>query len=100
MKLLTFTVGTWILFMITAVNNAGIRNVVYKPIVGDLVAHQISTFLLILIILLVTYILLQHFRLKFSTSNALMVGFMWVSCTILFEFTTCFYIFVDSWDKL
>jgi len=43
MKIITVTLGTWFLFMILAIINAGIRNGVYKPIVGDLTAHQIST---------------------------------------------------------
>jgi len=51
-KFFIFTIGTWFLFMIFAIINAGLRNGIFKPIFGDLAAHQISTVIFILIIFL------------------------------------------------
>ena len=100
MKLIKFTLGTWFVFMILAIINAGIRNEGYKPIVGDSVAHQISTVVFVIMILVVTYLLFRYFNLKLSYSDALMVGFVWLSLTVLFEFFAGYYVFGNSWDKL
>ena len=58
MKILTFSLGMWFLFMILAIINAGIRNEVYKSLVGDLMAHQIGTVLFIVVILFMRKIFL------------------------------------------
>jgi len=100
MKMITVTFGTWFLFMILAIINAGIRNGVYKPIVGDLVAHQISTFILIIIILVVTYLVLSYSNLKLSGSEAVLIGATWLILTIVFEFIAGLYVFGNSWEKL
>lgn len=53
------TVGAWFLFVVLAIINAGIRNGVYKPAVGDLAAHQISSITFMAIILVVTYVIFR-----------------------------------------
>jgi hypothetical protein len=76
--------GTWFLFMILAIMNAGLRNNVYKAIVGELIAHQISTVILIIIILLMTYIIIRFSSLKLTDNEALLMGFLWFIFPIAF----------------
>ena len=100
MKIIAVTLGTWFLFMILAIINAGIRNGVYKPIFGDLTAHQISTIIFIIVILVVTYLILRFSDLNLSDSQALFMGITWVILTIGFEFIAGHYAFGNSWEKL
>jgi len=100
MKIITVTLGTWFLFMILAIINAGIRNGVYKPIVGDLTAHQISTLIFAIVIFVVTYLILRFSDLNLSDSQALFMGITWVILTIGFEFIAGHYAFGNSWEKL
>ena len=100
MKMITVTLGTWFLFMILAIINAGIRNGVYKPIVGDLTAHQISTLIFAIVIFVVTYLILRFSDLNLSDSQALFIGITWVILTIGFEFIAGHYAFGNSWEKL
>ena len=100
MKIITVTLGTWFLFMILAIINAGIRNGVYKPIVGDLTAHQISTLIFVIVIFVVTYLILRFSDLNLSGSQALLMGIIWVILTIGFEFVAGHYAFGNSWEKL
>jgi len=100
MKMITVTLGTWFLFMILAIINAGIRNGVYKPIVGDLTAHQISTLIFVIVIFVVTYLILRFSDLNLSGSQALLMGIIWVILTIGFEFVAGHYAFGNSWEKL
>ena len=92
--------GTWFLFMILAIVNAGIRNGVYKPIVGDLLAHQISTVIFIVLILFVTYIIFRFITIKLTDNETLLMGFLWLVFTMAFEFLAGHYIFGNSWEKI
>lgn len=99
-NIIILTLGTWLLFMVLAIINAGIRNGVYKPLVGDLTAHQISTIIFIIIILVVTYLIFRFSNLQLSDSEALLIGTTWLILTILFEFIAGHYAFGNSWEKL
>ncbi|HHH78333.1 MAG TPA: hypothetical protein ENL18_03860 [Thermoplasmatales archaeon] len=99
-RFLAITIGGWLLFMVLAIINAGIREGVYKPAVGDLAAHQISTIIFVTVILVVTYLLLKFSNLELSDSGALIMGSIWLVSTILFEFIAGHYVFGNSWEKL
>lgn len=99
-KLIIITVGTWFLFMVLAIINAILRNGVYKPIIGDLRAHQLSTIIFIAIILIVTYLVLRFSNLKLSTKEAFIIGIIWFVFTVCFEFLAGHYVFGNSWEHL
>lgn len=67
-------IGTWLLFVILAIVNDVIRNEVYKPIIGDLSAHQLSTIIFMIIILVVTYLVLRFSNLQLTDKDALILG--------------------------
>jgi hypothetical protein len=93
-------IGSWLLFMILAIINAGIRNGIYKPMVGDLTAHQISTIVFMILILFVSYFIFRISHIEMSDFEALFMGLIWLIFTIMFEFIAGHYIFGNSWDKL
>ena len=99
-KFYVVTIGTWFLFMILAIINAGIRNGVYKPIVGDLRAHQLSTIIFISMIIIVTYLILRFSNLKLTDKESFIIGTVWLLLTICFEFLAGHYAFGNSWEKL
>ena len=93
-------IGTWFLFMILAIINAIIRNEGYKPLIGDLRAHQLSTFTFIILIFVVTYFVLKFSNLQISDKEAILLGFLWLMMTITFEFIAGHFIFGNPWEKL
>ena len=99
-KIISLTIATWFLFMILAIINAIVRNGVYKSIVGEQTAHQISTFIFIALILLTTYLILKFLSFKLTDSEAFFIGFIWLILTVMFEFIAGHYVFGNSWDKL
>ena len=99
-KLIIATIGTWFLFMILAIINAGIRNGVFKPKFGDLVAHQISTIIFILLLLIVTYSVFRFSNIELSNKESVFIGVIWLILTIIFEFIAGHYAFGNSWEKL
>ena len=93
-------IGTWLLFVVLAIINGLIRNEVYKPIIGDLRAHQLSTIILMILILVVTYLILRLSNLQLTDKDALILGLIWVILTITFEFIAGHYIFGNPWEKI
>lgn len=99
-RIIAFIIGTWFLFMIFAIINAVIRNIIYKPIIGDLRAHQISTIIFIAIILIVTYFSFRLSKIQLTTQQIFIIGTIWLLATICFEFIAGHYAFGNSWDTL
>jgi hypothetical protein len=99
-KFIMITLGVWFLFVIFAIINGGIRNKFFKPYVGDSIAHQISTIIFIIVILIVTYLILKFSYIQLSDSQAIIMGTIWLLLTIFFEFIAGHYIFGNPWDKL
>jgi hypothetical protein len=99
-KMLLFLIGTWFLFMILAIINAGLRNNIYRPMIGELRAHQLSTIIFIALIFIVTYIIMQLSTISLTSSEAFLIGILWMLFTISFEFIAGHYLFGNSWNKL
>ena len=99
-KMILVIIGGWFLFMILAIINGAIRNELYKPKVGDLTAHQISTIIFITLIVIVTYFLLRLSNLELSDSEAIIMGAIWIVLTIVFEFIAGHYVFGNPWNKI
>lgn len=99
-KFIIVTLVVWFIFVIVAIINGGIRNNVYKPYVGDLTAHQISTIIFIIAILIITYLILKFSNIQLSDSKSIIMGFIWLLLTIFFEFIAGHFIFGNSWDKI
>ena len=99
-KLLIIIIAGWFLFMFLAILNAGIRNTLYKPYLGDPIAHQISTIIFITLIIIVTYGILRISNLHLTDTETLTIGTIWVILTIAFEFLAGHYLFGNSWEKL
>jgi hypothetical protein len=92
--------GTWFLLMILAILNAGVRNAVFKPVVGELRAHQLSTLTFIMIIVVVTYLSFRLSNLQLTGVQAILFGTTWLFLTISFEFLAGHYVFGNSWEML
>ena len=98
MQLYIYGLGVWILFMLLAIINAGIREKLYKPKVGELRAHQISSIIFIILIFVVSYAFLK--RVDATSMQSLLLGIIWFLLTIGFEFLFGHYIMKHPWSKL
>jgi hypothetical protein len=99
-KFVIVMIGTWFLFMVLAIINASLRNEIYKPFLGEIRAHQLSTVIFIAMILITSYLVLRISNVQLNTQDAFIMGTIWLLLTICFEFLAGHYIFGNSWDKL
>ncbi|MHB1050280.1 MAG: hypothetical protein ACYC09_09400 [Bacteroidota bacterium] len=75
----------WFGMMFLAIFNGTIRDFVYKPYVGELTAHQLSTIILLILFAAYTWVLIKKMPLQ-SASKAWQIGGIWFVMTEIFEF--------------
>jgi hypothetical protein len=85
--------------MIVAILNGGFRDFAYKPYVGDLAAHQISTVMLLLLFAGYFWILVRIWPIEYA-KQAWVIGGVWFLMTEVFEFGMGLLTAGHPWDKL
>jgi glycerol uptake facilitator-like aquaporin len=88
----------WLIQLVCAVTLGAGRQLVLAPILGDLPARAVGTFVLCLVIVC----LARRFTRRHRPSPAarLGVGFLWCALTLAFEFLAGHYLFGASWEVL
>ena len=89
----------WLGMPLLAILNATVREKSYKNALGELVAHQISTGILIILIGIYTWLISLGWKLE-ATSQALIVGCIWLGLTVSFEFGFGRLVMKHSWEHL
>jgi hypothetical protein len=93
------SLAVWCAFVALAVINGGFRDAVLTPRLGEHESHVIGTITLCTAILIVTWLTINWMRPAKST-EALLIGGVWVLMTVGFEFLVGHYVFGTSWARL
>ena len=96
--ILRYTVS-WIGMVIIAIMNGVIRDVLYGKRLGELTAHQISTFTLIVLSGLYLWLLGLAWKIP-SPNQAITIGLIWLALTVAFEFLFGHYVAKHPWTRL
>ncbi len=99
MKLLAIYAACWPGMVLLAILNGTLREKLYAPHVTELIAHQISTVVLIALLGIYLWILTGFFRID-TTRQALLTGSLWLVLTIVFEFLFGHLVMRHSWQAL
>ncbi|WP_162127792.1 hypothetical protein [Flavobacterium phycosphaerae] len=75
----------WFPMVLMAVVNGAARDLGYKKYVGELAAHQISTFSLLILIFIYSGLIVKWWP-PSDEKQALFIGIIWAVLTLLFEF--------------
>ena len=89
----------WCVLMLTAVLNGSFRVALLNPRLGEPTGHIISSLMLSMFILLLTWVLLPWVGTK-SSGAALAVGGLWLVLTLAFEFGFGHFVAHKSWNAL
>ena len=89
----------WFGMMVLAILNGGLRDLVYKPYVGELAAHQISTVSLILLFAAFMWALVKIWPIE-SAKQAWSIGIIWFLMTEVFEFGMGRFVTGEPWSKI
>jgi hypothetical protein len=89
----------WFALLIAAIINGAVREAVYKQSLGELTAHQLSTLIGIILFGIIIWGMTRLWPLR-ASKQAWIVGAVWVSMTICFEFVFGHYVMGNSWQRL
>lgn len=96
--MITYIVS-WFCLMILAILNGAIREKLLPKNLGELKLQQISTFTLIAVMFVYTYVYQKLFPLT-GLDEAKLIGFVWLLLTLAFEFIFGKVILKKSWKEL
>jgi len=99
MKIILIYAASWVGMVILAVVNGAIREKVYGQLMPELLAHQLSTFIALILLGAYIWCLTGVWRID-SSKQALVIGCMWLITTIVFELVFGHYVMGHSWGKL
>lgn len=89
----------WLIFMVCAILNGTLRVKFIVPFVGEPVGHVISTVLLGMIILGITWCFIPWLGAD-TVGQAIGIGIAWLLLTLVFEFGVGHYISYRTWPEL
>jgi hypothetical protein len=89
----------WLGLPFIGILNGTIREFFFKDALGELFAHQLSSFIAVLLISVYVWMLEGRWKLS-SSYEALAVGLIWLVQTIMFEFLFGHYVMGHSWERL
>jgi hypothetical protein len=99
MKVILIYAACWLGMVVLAILNGGIREKLYGQFMRELSAHQLSTFIGIILFGVYIWILTGICRIE-SSKQALVIGGMWLFMTIIFEFIFGHFVMAHPWEKL
>lgn len=91
--------GVWLIFLVVAVLNGGIRQYYLEKHFTPLAAHQLSTLLLGIAIFIIGTVFIRGKRLT-NIRTLLAIGLAWAVLTLVFEFSFFHYASGTSWSDL
>lgn len=89
----------WFVLLVVAILNGVIRNHTYGKAVSELTAHQISTVSAIILSGLIVLLFHRIWPIG-SSGQAWIIGCVWLSMTIIFEFVFGHFVVGHSWGTL
>jgi len=89
----------WIPMIFIGIINGIVREVTYRKYLNELRAHQVSTITGVLLFGFYIWGLTRLWSIE-SQEQALIIGFIWLGLTVVFEFTFGHYIAGHSWSRL
>ena len=89
----------WFGLMILAILNGLIREKIYRRYLTELAGHQVSTISLLLLISIFVWAFTRFWPLE-SSGQALAIGAIWVTITIIFEFIFGHFVMRKPWEFL
>lgn len=89
----------WIPMIFIGIINGIVREVTYGKYLNELRAHQVSTITGVLLFSFYIWALTRLWSIE-SLEQALIIGFIWLGLTVVFEFTFGHYVAGHSWSRL
>ena len=97
--LLAKAFGFWLIMLLAAFINGGIREMLIVPRVGDQIGHVLGVIGLSSAVFVIAYFFVKALGIL-PSSTLLLVGLFWLVLSLLFEFGFFHYVMHEPWEKL
>ena len=91
--------GVWLVLLLLAFINGGLREMLLVPRVGEQVGHVIGVVVFSGAIFGITYVFVKAVG-QLPSSNLFHIGLFWLVLSLLFEFGFFHYVMHEPWEKL
>jgi hypothetical protein len=91
--------AVWLLLVALAVVNGAFRVSFLIPRIGEHAGHVVSTILLSILILVTAWLTIGWIR-PAALNDAVLIGFLWLALTVVFEFGAGHFVFRQPWERL
>src|SRR5262245_17105455 len=91
--------AVWLILLIVESIHGVFRRLVLEPWIDDFSARQISVFTGVILILIVTYFLIDWIKVR-TVRQLTLIGVMWVLLTLLFEIGLGRLVLNYSWERV
>lgn len=85
-RAIVYPMGVWVGLAVAAVVNGGFRAWFLIPLTGELLGYAVSTAMLLVVILVVSYWFFTRGPVAYDQRGLVGIGFGWVVLTVGFEF--------------
>ena len=99
MKIVLIYAASWLGMVALAIINGAIREKLYGPFMQELSAHQVSTFIALVLFGIYIGSLTRIWPIA-SPTQAIVIGGLWLMMTIMFEFIFGHFVMGHPWGKL
>ncbi len=99
MKTILIYIFVWLGMVIIAIANGIVREKIYGQSMSELSAHQLSTFIAIILLGIYIFVLTLVFPLQ-SARQAFTISGIWITMTVIFEFVFGHFVAGHSWTTL
>ena len=90
---------SWLPGIVIAIGNGSLRQFVYTLYFNELGAHQLSALSFIILFGIYVWLIIPRLKLG-SPAEAIYVGVLWLSLTIIFEFVFGHFVMNHPWEVL
>jgi hypothetical protein len=99
MKPVAIYAAFWPGMVLLAIFNGTLRETLYGPHLPGLLAHQVSSVFLMVLLAVYLWLLTGFFRIE-SAGQGLVIGLLWLALTVTFEFLFGHLVMGHSWKAL
>ena len=91
-----YALGIWFVMMLSAILNGILREYIISENIGDYFGHVISVVILSFIIFILTFYFLKSISIPYKNIDLWLIGIMWLTMTVSFEFIFGYFIIGHS----
>jgi xanthine/uracil permease len=94
------SIGVWLIVFGVGLLDSAVQSWFLGPRLGELMSHVVSTLMLMIVVLMCSSVLVNRFLKDYVNRDLFIIGFMWITLSVSFEFLVGHYVLDQPWSAL